>query len=371
MPPASSRQKAVRSFTAADIPAVARLHLKVFPETGSDPYRTPTAYAEYLKAVFLEGPHSNAGFPSLVCEQDDDIVGFLGVLPVRMRLRGKLAWATCLTQFGVDPDKRGLAGLMLLRHHLAGPQDLSFADECDDRIVKLWQWAGGHPVTLSSLHFMRPLRPGRFALSFVRQRKALAPLAKVASPVVGLMDAAVARLPGSHFRIQPIETTGEELDATTMGSVLPELVPARALVPAYDRDEHSLRWRLSRANGYARRGPLRRTLVRARDGGILGWFVAYFPRGEMGEVLQVAAAPSDVGAVLAHLCHDASRAGVVGLSGRVDPALAQGFSDAYCLFSRRGPMTLVHSRDAGLVALFHRGDVFVSRLEGEWCGRFE
>src|SRR5690606_29567961 len=107
------------------------------------------------------------------------------------------------------------------------------------------------------------------------------------------------------FRPKPLATTGEELDAATMAAVLPDVAPARALTPAYDRDEHALRWRLSRANGFARRGPLRRTLVRERGGRTLGWFVAYFPRDGMGEVLQVAAAPADAGAVLDHLCHDA------------------------------------------------------------------
>lgn len=369
MPAGSPRL--VRAFAAADIPEVTRLHLKVYPEGAGEHFRTPDAYASYLRSVFLEGPHREAGFPSLVCDHEGEITGFLGVMPVRMRLRGKAIWATCLTQFGVDPEKRGLTGLMLLRHHLAGSQDLSFADECDESIVKLWEWAGGSAVTLSSLFFMRPLRPGRFALSFVKQRPALAPFARAASPVAGLMDAALARLPGSHFRRATPTTTGEELDAATMGAALPAVVPKRALVPAYDKEEHALRWRLSRANGYARRGPLRRTLVRGAAGNVLGWFVAYFPRGEVGEVLQVAAAPADVAAVLEHLCHDAWRAGVVGLSGRVDPALAQGYSDAYCLFSRRGPLTIVHSRDAGLVDSFHRGDIFVSRLEGEWCARFE
>lgn len=369
MPVAPPRH--IRPFTAADIPEVAKLHLKVFPEGEGEHRRTPGAYAAYLESVFLQGPHFAAGFPSLVCEHADGIAGFLGVVPVRFRRGGNLAWATCLTQFGVDPDKRGITGLMLLRHHLAGPQDLSFSDECDDRIVRLWEWAGGSAVTLSSLHFLRPLRPARFALSYARRRPALSRLARMAGPAAGLMDAALARVPGSHFRRVAPPTTGEELDAATMGAILPALVPSRGLVPAYDRDEPALRWRLSRANGYARRGPLRRTLVRDAAGDALGWYVAYFPRGKVGEVLQVAAASDGINAVLEHLWHDAWTAGVVGLSGRVDPSLSQGYSDAYCLFSRRGPTTLVHSRDASLVDLFHRGQVFVSRLDGEWCARFE
>ncbi len=371
MPSVATQSRVVRPFTASDIPQVARLHLKVFPEAYGEHRRTSDAYDAYLRSVFLDGPYHAAGFPSLVCEHGGDVIGFLGVVPLRVRVRSKLGWATCLTQFSVDPDRRGLTGLMMLRHHLAGPQDLSFADECDERVVKLWEWAGGAAVTLSSLHFMRPLRPGRFALSFARQRRALAPFARAAAPAVNLMDAALARLPGSHFKIRTPTTHGEALDASTMAESLPRVAGSRSILPAYDRDEHALRWRLCRANAYARRGPLRRTLVRDHGGKALGWYVAYFPPGEVGEVLQVAASPADVEAVLGQLCHDAAKAGVVGLAGRVDPALAQGYSDAYCLFSRRGPWTLVHSRDAGLIDLFHRGQVFVSRLEGEWCARFE
>ena len=367
---APSRQ--IRAFEAADIPGVAKLHLKVFPEGDGPHRRTANAYATYLREVFVDGPGRGTPFHSLVCEKGGEIIGFLGVVPVRMHHGNRLIWATCCTQFGVDPDRRGLAGLLLMRRHLAGPQDLSFSDECGENVLKLWEWAGGSTIRLASFQFMRPLRPGRFALSFLRARKPLAALAVAAWPIAAAFDAVVTRLPRSHFRRVAPKSTGEQLDARTMSAMLPLLIGRRALVPAYGRDARDdLRWRLARAGHFSRRGPLHRVLVRAASGEVLGWYIAYFPARAVGEVLQVAAGPAQVGAVLDHLFHDAWRAGVDGLSGRIDPALAQGYSDAYCIFSRRGPWTVVHSRDPELVNLFHRGDVFVSRLEGEWCARFE
>jgi hypothetical protein len=58
------------------------------------------------------------------------------------------------------------------------------------------------------------------------------------------------------------------------------------------------------------------------------------------------------------------------LKGRLDPAMAQAYSDRYCLFSRRGPWMLVHSRDPALSHLFHRGEALFSSLDGELCVRF-
>lgn len=58
------------------------------------------------------------------------------------------------------------------------------------------------------------------------------------------------------------------------------------------------------------------------------------------------------------------------LKGRLDPALAQAYSDRYCVFSRRGPWVVVHSRDPALPQLFHRGEALFSSLDGERCARF-
>ncbi len=363
--------RTIRPFVAADVPGVGRLHRAVFREGAAVPGRTSEGYERWLREVFVDGPYPRDRLDSLVCEDQGEIVGFLGVVPVHMRLGGRALRAACCTQFAVHPGHRGLAGVQLIRRHMSGPQDLSFSDESEEGALRLWEWAGASRIPLASLQFLRPLRPGALALSLMHERPALARVARLVGPAVTLADAVLERLPGSHFRRAEPEGTAEELTAADIEAELPALVGRRGPAITYEPGERALAWRLARVSGFAQRGPLRKTLVRDARGDALGWYVAYFPRGGTGEVLQVIAKPATAPAVLARLIHDAGRAGVVALSGRVDGALIQAYSDAYCIFSMRGPWTMVHSRDKSIVDRFHRGDAVLSRLEGEWCARFE
>jgi hypothetical protein len=369
-PPTAARPLSVRAFTAADIAEVGRLHAKVFPESPGESFRTPAAAAHYLPDVLLHGPRKADEFPSLVCLQDGVIIGFMGVVPLRLVYNGATCWACVSTQFVVDPDRRGLAGLLLMRQFLSGAQDLSFSDEYAALGIKIWERSGGALLSFASLRFSRPLRPAAFALSVLGARPGLAPLAQAARPLAWLVDAIAARLPRSPFGPSADSSTSEVLHVETMRALLPTRLAERPLRPDYE-DEAALRWRLARADGYARRGPLRRALVRSAAGEALGWYIAYFPRGKVGEVLQVVASESTIAAVLNRLFADAARDGVIGLSGRLDPKLVQAYSDAHCIFSRRGPLMLAHARDPALMELLHRGEVFLSRLDGEWPARFE
>jgi hypothetical protein len=62
---------------------------------------------------------------------------------------------------------------------------------------------------------------------------------------------------------------------------------------------------------------------------------------------------------------------MTSLRGRIDPALAQAYSERYCLISQRGPWLLAHAREPALLHAFHRGDAVLSHLDGEWCARFK
>lgn len=369
-PPTAFRPLTVRPFTAADVAEVARLHAKVFPESPGESFRTPAAAAEYFPDVLLHGPRTADEFLSLVCLQDGAIIGFMGVVPLRLVHNGAPCWACVSTQYVVDPDRRGLAGLLLMRNFLNGAQDLSFSDEYGASGIKLWERSGGGLLSFASLRFSRPLRPAAFALSALGARPGLALLAQAARPLAWLVDAIAARLPRSPFGPSADATTAEALSVETMRALLPTVLADRPLRPDYD-DAAALHWRLARAAGYTRRGPLRRTLVRSADGDPLGWYVAYFPRGRVGEVLQVAASEATIAAVLNRMFADATRDGVIGLNGRLDPELVQAYSDAHCILSRRGPLVLAHARDPALMALLHRGEMFLSRLDGEWPARFE
>lgn len=356
----------IREFRDDDIEQVTRLHQQVFPpDSGTAPVE---AYQEYFRDTFLRGPRPESSLRSLVCEgADGALEGFLGVVPLRMTFAGRSLWATVCTQFCVDPDRRGLAGLKLIRHHFAGPQDLSITDGANAVTMRLWRWAGGEPIISNSMHFLRPLRPARFALSALAERRPLAGVAQLALPA-RLTDLALAQLPHRYFRApQPPVTVGEPLDAPTMVDLFADLTHERALAPLYEPE--ALAWYLRRAEA-APGGTLRRALVRDQQGSVLGWYLYHCGDGGAGTLLQLTAPAEHATPVIDHLVYDAWRAGITALKGRLDPALAQPLSDRNCMFSRRGPWMLVHSRDPEISASFHRGEALLSRLDGEWCARF-
>ena len=355
----------IRAFREGDIDQVARLHQQVFPpDSGPAPV---SAYRDYFRDTFLAGPRPDSGFDSLVAEEADGAIsGFLGVVPVKMALGDRPLWATVCTQFCVDPTRRGMNGLKLIRHHFAGRQDLSITDGANATTMRLWRWAGAEPVVASSLHFVRPLRPAQFALSMLARRPSLARAAHLSS-TARLLDRMLGRLPQRWFRLSPPPTRGEPLDAAAMAAALPEVAVRRSLAPVYEPGP--LSWYLRRAEAVPGR-ELRGALVRDDKDKLLGWYLYCGRSGQAAEVLQIAAPPETAPAVLDHMLYDAWQAGMLGLGGRLDPALAQACSDRYCLFSRRGPWTVVHARDPALIAPFHRGDALFTRLEGEWCARF-
>lgn len=356
----------VRRFVEADIPQVADLHRRVFrtAEAGEPGWRE--AYRSYFSEVFLNNPLRDDALGSLVCEEDSGrIVGFMGVAPRRVRFNGRPILVALSSQFVVDPAWRGRVGLRILKRCFEGPQDLSIADEAGADSRRLWEWCGGAAALLYSTHWVRPLRPARFALAFATRRDPGAPLARAAAPVARLVDALVTRLPRSPFRLSPPRGSQQELDEALVLRHLPDVAGDRAVRPNYD--DRSLKWVLERASQRKGFGPLRKVLVRddARD--VAGWFLYHARRGGTGEVLQIAAKRETIHLVLDHLLHDAAGRGVIALAGRLEPAFAQALSERYCLLHRRGNWTLMHSRTPELLHAIQRGDAFFTRLEGEWC----
>jgi hypothetical protein len=358
----------VRAFASQDVGQVADLHRTVFGGPGpAGP--GAQAYRRYFEAVFLDNPWRDEAIPSRVYEEKDGrISGFLGVMPRRMAMEGRPLRAAICSQFVVHPEKRGLVGLQLLKAVLEGPQDVSISDEANDATRRIWEARGGATAFLYSLHWLRPLRPGRLAAHWLRRHNWLAPLATVARAGAAIGDALAARLFRARFRPVKPDVDGESLDEAALLSCHARFADHGSIRPAYDG--RSLGWLLGRAAGMTREGRLERMAVRGERRELLGWYLYYARPDGVGEVLQIAATPRTIQKVLGHLVYRAWQQGAVGLSGRLEP----GFVDELltgCFLSRgRGPWMLVHAKRPALLHAIQRGDTSLSRLDGEWCLRF-
>src|SRR5687768_7708917 len=191
----------IRPFVADDALQVVHLHRTVFGNAEEAASTTLDSYRRYFTRVFLDKPSRDAALQSLVCQDKDGrIIGFLGVAVRKMRMNGCPLRAAVSSHFMVDPARHAsLVAVRLVKAFLGGPQDLSIADEANDEARRLWEGLGGCTSLVHSLHWTRALRPARFALSFVRQRRSLKPFALLADPIARVADMLANRFPRSYF----------------------------------------------------------------------------------------------------------------------------------------------------------------------------
>ncbi|HTM11118.1 MAG TPA: hypothetical protein VL754_22265 [Verrucomicrobiae bacterium] len=359
----------VRPFKEDDIPEVAELHRKVFHTGDSLSLELQRDYQSYFTRIFLRHPWREQGIASLVYEDDEGgIAGFLGVVPRLMSFNGRPIRAAVSSQFIVDPNRRStLAAIKLLKAFISGPQDLSIADEANDASRKLLESLGGSAALLYSLYWFRLLQPTQFLLSRVSHPVPRA-FSHLLAPVGRLIDAVSVRLPQSPVRRSEPSVIGEDLSAADLLACLAQLSGRCALRPEYN--ERSLEWlltALARDRGY---GELQKVAVRKHGGNILGWYIYVVAPNGLGEILQIGAELNSIKMILDHLFDHAVRHGAFALSGRYEPQFVQQLHEKHSMFHHRGHWVLIHSNDPKTLNAIHRGNAFLSRLEGEWIMRF-
>ena len=353
----------IQPFNRSHIPGVTRLHRSVFRPSVVPTPADCRAYERYLTDVFLTSPVSDPARPSLVFEDDaENVRGFIGVASRTVVVNGRRLRAAVSSQFVVDPSAApGLTAVRLAKAYLDGPQDISVADNANDLGRGIWERLGGQTDQLLSLHWTRPLRPARLAMSFLRNRKGLAPIAAVLQPFAAMADVAATSMPSSHFRQAAPETSGAPIDVA--GLLAHEAMFFRTAALRVEHDELVLSWLLERA---ARSNGRLQTTVARRGQAVLGWAVWHLDVYGTAEVLQLAATHASISDVLNTLFYDTWKAGAVAVGGRLDPPFAQALSDKYCLFHRRGAWTLVHAKCPDLLQPFWNGRASFARLDGEW-----
>jgi len=357
----------IRVFAEDDVPAVAALFARVYPEQR---WSSQAACESYFRETLFDNPWRDLELPSWVAEEDGGISGCYAVLPRRMLLRGRPIRVAVGCQFMVDPDKRrSLTALQLAKACLSGPQDLTLADGASDQVRRGWIGIGGTAAPLYSLHWTRPLRPARYLLSLLEERTALPPPVTLAArPLGAVADALATRLHPNRFLREETGLAEDALDPATMLAHLPDVLRGYALQPVYDA--RSLAWLLEQTLLKTRHGRLRARAVRNGERRLIGWYLYYVRAGAVSEVIQIAALDGSFDCVLQRLLADAWRHGASAVRGRLDPRFVQELSDRHCWLRTDGTWTLVHSRHTEVIAAIQQGDAFLSRLEGEWWLRF-
>ena len=356
----------LRTFTEDDIPAAAALFARVYPESG---WVSRPACEAYFREVFFDNPWRDPELPSWVAQEDHRIVGFYGVMPRPMVLRGTPIRVAVTCQFMVDPDHRhGLVALQLAKACISGPQDLTLADGASEQTRRGWLAVGGAAPPIYSLHWTRPLRPAQFALSMIEERAAFPHSAALAARPLGVAaDAIASQLRPNRFYRESHGLVEHPLDQATMLKHMPKILRIYALRPVYDA--RTLAWLLAETTRKTCHGRLHARAV--RDGErLIGWYLYYLGARGVSEVIQIAALANDFDRVLRRLLADAWLNGATAVHGRLDPRFVQEFSNRHCWLRSDGTWTLVHSRHRDVMAAILEGDAFLSRLEGEWWLRF-
>ena len=109
----------LRIFTERDVPAVAALFARAYPQ-----YRWPSqpACESYFREMLFDNPWRDPELPSWVAEEDGRICGLYAVMPRPMLLHGRPIRVAVTVQFMVDPDPRySLTTLQLAKACLSGP----------------------------------------------------------------------------------------------------------------------------------------------------------------------------------------------------------------------------------------------------------
>ena len=348
----------VRALSERDVPALVALRRSAFRHSER---ATAGALTAFFHTVFFQNPWRDPEIPSLVYENArGEVAGFLGSLPRRMTLEGRVLRVGVGTQLMVSPGDRGLAGRRLMRAYMDGPQDLSLGDTANDAARRLWSSLGGLTSQLLSTNWVYRLRPWRHALQRLGRGRAASFARAIAAPFTALLD-------GRPNGDAAADSTASRLEALTPEAMCQdqeEVLGSFALRPVYEPG--SLSWMLALAAEKRQFGALYSARVRSARGAPDGWFLYYFGADGVAHVLQIAARQRRESVVLARLFRDALDRGAVAVCGRAEPWLMPALLGADGVFVYRGPWTLLHSRRAEVSALVERTAGYLSRLDGEW-----
>lgn len=360
---ARERRDGVRPLETSDIPALVRLHKKVYGERSR---ALSKSSGEELATILLRHPWNRQDMPSLVYEDfNGDVIGYLGVLPRPMLFNGRQITAAVIHSFMVYPERRTtMAALHLIKHFFSLNHDFVVAN-ANNISRRILENAGAITAIPWQLNWTRSLKPGQHLRNILRNRGVEKTIVWSFTPAFSLADLVIPRILKSTFRLAECKEIGEILTPSKACALIGKFTAGLALVPCYD--EPSFQWLIDVLTRNARYGELHRTLVRGAGGEILGWYLYYLRPNRMVDVVHLMANLKSVDEVLNHLFLDSKRRGAIAVTGRVDPRFMRNLSEQHCIFHCINDSTLmVHSRNPEILRAIESGKAFLGRLESEW-----
>jgi hypothetical protein len=355
----------VRRYGEDDAGRVLELHEKVFRQKGQASRAKHDALKFHYSTALFQYPWRDEEIQSLVYEADDgNVVAFVGAMPRPMFFEDTPIRAAVFWSFMVDPAVRSpTPAVSLLMESLRGPQDLTIGNGANDEMRRIWETIGNVVLPLQSIQWWRAFRPCSFYLGRITRgntfpRKLVSYFGRVPCT---LIDFVAARVPGSPTRAtEPPAVSGMPLKTRELIHYIERASHGMKVRPAYD--ERSLQWVLDYLGSTYRAGGLARTAVVDKDGDVLGWYVFRVTSNRVYDVLQVGSVKGSVDLVLKQLFARAAKDGASLVQGLLDAPTLKVVSDNNCML-KRGPWSLVHSKDPKILDALTSGNGFISRLE--------
>lgn len=354
------RRGSVRPMTTDDVPAVARLFLKIFRD--ADKPASPDLEA-YLASLNFGSPCYSATAGTQVYEQQDGrIRSALLTVPMRFMACGNVVPGRLLGVFMTDANKEAAGAAQLILALRPRRADFSFCDSASPTSADHLRAIGGKPIPVQNLEWARSFRPlgalaGRFSLRFLRRNDP--GFATLLRP----LDALLRCLRGGDDADQAAGVNVTEMPVPAFLEHAPRLIAHYAVRPLWSEDE--LGWLVALAAQNTRLGAFTIRAVEDRAGTPIGAFVYYAAPGRTAHVLNILSLPGQEIVVLGAMFRHLESTGHVEARGRAQPALMPGLALQRWLVFRHRAFAMALTRIAEVNDAVARGDIYLGGLAGE------
>lgn len=274
----------IRKFKSEDLDQLIKLYCKLFTSPANRPIEE--VRRRFIR-LFNEYPLCHDGISSLVHVEDNgEINGFIGVLPIHFRLKERDLLGTLLTTMMVSPDCSTMgAGSKLLRKALSQGQDFAYSDRVaanDKAIPLIWKRVGGSYAWPFGFKWQFVIHPVfwffRIKITNFTGRKFI-PVRFLLNSTYLLIKFIHNNLPSALNSSSPtINSISEPLTKNNIIEYFTSNESHKSIVAIHNKNE--INWLIQHFDDYSSRGERISALIRSSiNKKPIGWYDAYIKHG--------------------------------------------------------------------------------------------